>query len=212
MSFTATVFRVLIASPSDLAEERKVAIAAVYDWNAQHAEAEGTILLPVAWEIDSMPQSGVRPQDAINQQLVDRSDILVGMFWTRLGTSTGMAESGTVEEIDRFVADKKPALLYFSSRPIDPRMVDPEQQTRLRAFETSIEKTALVSSFDSPDGLPQLITRHLLSQVRLLKQIAKGAGSLTPATASAAAHKQQDDGEGHSQFVPNDTWDRDRFE
>jgi hypothetical protein len=42
------------------------------------------------------------------------------MFWTKLGTDTGVADSGTVEEIDQFVSAGKPALLYFSSRPINP--------------------------------------------------------------------------------------------
>ncbi|MGL3109820.1 hypothetical protein [Bradyrhizobium sp. BR 1432] len=44
------MIRVLIASPSDLAEERKVAIETTYEWNAQHSEAEAIVLLPVAWE------------------------------------------------------------------------------------------------------------------------------------------------------------------
>jgi hypothetical protein len=60
MSFTANVIRVLIASPSDLVEERKVAITTVYEWNAQHAEAESVVLLPVAWETHATPRSGVR--------------------------------------------------------------------------------------------------------------------------------------------------------
>jgi hypothetical protein len=67
MSFTANI-RVLIASPSDLAEERKAAIEAVYEWNAQHASAESVVLLPVAWESHSIPRSGVGPQAAINEQ------------------------------------------------------------------------------------------------------------------------------------------------
>lgn len=56
------------------------------------------------------------------------------MFWTKIGTSTGAAESGTVEEIDQFVAEGKPALLYFSSRPIDPNKIDLKQHKKLRAF------------------------------------------------------------------------------
>ena len=42
------------------------------------------------------------------------------MFWTKLGTPTGVADSGTVEEIDQFVEANKPAMLYFSSRPAGP--------------------------------------------------------------------------------------------
>lgn len=124
MSFKSETYRVLIASPSDLPEERQAATEAVNDWNAQHAVAESVVLLPVRWETHATPQSGVRPQEAINRQLVRGCDFLLGLCWTKIGTSTGVAESGTVEEIDQFVAAGKPALLYFSSRPIDPNKID----------------------------------------------------------------------------------------
>ena len=45
MSFKSQTYRVLIASPSDLAEERQAATEAVNDWNAQHAVAEAVVLL-----------------------------------------------------------------------------------------------------------------------------------------------------------------------
>jgi hypothetical protein len=115
MSFKSETYRVLIASPSDLSEERQAATDAVNEWNAQHAAAESVVLLPVKWETHATPQSGVRPQDAINRQLVHECDLVVGMFWTKIGTNTGVAESGTVEEIDQFVAAGKPAMRYFSS-------------------------------------------------------------------------------------------------
>jgi hypothetical protein len=95
MPFKSQTYRVLIASPSDLTEERQAATEAISAWNAQHAAAEGVVLLPVKWETHAVPQSGIRPQDALNHQLVHECDILVGMFWTKIGTSTGVAESGT---------------------------------------------------------------------------------------------------------------------
>jgi hypothetical protein len=70
MSFTANTYRVLIASPSDLTEEREAATMAINDWNAQHAAAEGIVLLPVKWETHAHPESGVRPQGAINTPIV----------------------------------------------------------------------------------------------------------------------------------------------
>jgi hypothetical protein len=45
MSFKANTYRVLIASPSDLTEERQAATDAVNDWNALHALAESIVLL-----------------------------------------------------------------------------------------------------------------------------------------------------------------------
>ena len=168
MSFTSQTYRVLIASPSDLAEERQAATEAVNDWNAQHAVAESVVLLPVKWETHAKPQSGVRPQEAINRQLVRDSDILIGMFWTKLGTNTGVAESGTVEEIDQFVAWGKPALLYFSSRPIDPNKIDLKQHKKLKSFKDATYKKALTGGFSRVDELRQTLLRDLMSQVREL--------------------------------------------
>ena len=55
-------------------------------------------LEPVKWG-NACPTRGWRTAAAIlNKQLVENCDILIGTFWTRLGTNTGMAESGTVEE------------------------------------------------------------------------------------------------------------------
>jgi hypothetical protein len=162
MSFESQTYRVLIASPSDMAKERKAATEAVNDWNAQHAVAESIVLLPVRWETHAMPKSDVRPQEAINCQLVRRCDILVGMFWTRFGSSTGVAESGTVEEIDQFVASGKPALLYFSNRPIDPNKIDLKQHKKLKAFKDATYKKALTGVFAGLNDLRQTLVRHLM--------------------------------------------------
>src|ERR1035438_9622040 len=169
MTFKSRNYRVLIASPSDLAEERQAATEAVNDWNAQHAVAEAVVLLPVKWETHAKPQAGMRPQESINSQLVHDSDILIGMFWTKIGTSTGVAETGTVEEIDQFVASGKPALLYFSSRPIDPNKIDLKQHKKLRSFKAATYKLALAGCFSSVDGLRQTLLRDLMRQVRELR-------------------------------------------
>jgi hypothetical protein len=115
------------------------------------------------------PRSGVRPQAAINDELVRTSNILLGMFWTKVGTHTGVAESGTVEEIDQFVAAAKPAMLYLSRRPIDPNAINMRQQRRLQAFKASTYKDALTGGFTDLDDLRQTLLRDLLSQVRKMK-------------------------------------------
>ncbi len=133
------------------------------------AVAESVVLLPVKWETHATPQSGVRPQKAINDQLVRGCDILVGMFWTKIGNSTGVAESGTVEEINRFVSAGKPALLYFSSRPIDPNKIDLKQHKKLKTFKNATYKKALTGGFSGVDELRQTLLRDLIRQVRELK-------------------------------------------
>jgi hypothetical protein len=169
MPTRSITYRVLIATPSDLTEERQAATEAVYEWNAEHAPAESIVLLPVKWETHAMPEAGVRPQEAINRQLVQGSDILIGMFWTKLGTSTGVAESGTVEEIDQFVVSGRTAMLYFSSRPIDPNKIDLKQHRKLRAFKAETYKKALVGGFSTVAELRQTLLRDLVRCVRELK-------------------------------------------
>jgi nucleoside 2-deoxyribosyltransferase len=133
-----------------------------------HGVAESVILLPVRWEEHARPQSGIRPQEAINIQLVEQSDILIGLFWTKIGTPTGAAESGTVEEIDQFVAAGKPTLLYFSQRPIDPNKINLRQHQKLRSFKNSTHQKALTGSFSSIEELRYTLQRHLTNHVRTL--------------------------------------------
>jgi len=174
MPSAASIIRVLIASPSDLFLEREAATEAVHDWNDLNATADGTVLLPIRWETHATPRTGMRPQDVINEELVDSSDLLVGIFWTKLGTKTGVAESGTVEEINRFVKARKPAMLYFSERKTGRKRIDRKQQRRLKRFKTATYKTALVGTFRSIDELRNLLVRDLTRRVRTMSVAKKG--------------------------------------
>jgi hypothetical protein len=170
MPFGSEAFRVMIASPSDMLEERQAATEAINEWNAQHAADAGIVLLPVKWETHARPQATTRPQRALNEQLLGGCDIMIGMFWTKIGTSTGVAASGTVEEIDRCAAAGKPTLLYFSSRPIDPNKIDIKQHARLRKFKAATYKKALVGTFNSLDQLRQTLLRDLTRQLRAMNK------------------------------------------
>jgi hypothetical protein len=168
VSFTATVYRVLIASPGDLQEERGTIEDVIHAWNASHAKANQAVLLPVRWESHSIPEYGDRPQELLNRSIVHDCDLLVGAFWTRIGTPTGGFESGTIEEIEQFTKARKPVLLYFSSRHVDLNQVDLDQAKRLREFRAQLEKLALVDTFTSPSDLHIRLTRHLQEQARRL--------------------------------------------
>jgi hypothetical protein len=197
VSFKADVLRVLIASPSDLAEERQVAVTTVNDWNAQHATAERVVLLPIAWETHSRPAVGDRPQAILNRQLVDDCDMLVGMFWARLGSDTGKAPSGTAEEIDRTSAAGRPVMIYFSDRPVAPSAINLDQLGRLAEFKADTMKHALTGSFASLDDLRAALTRDLTGQVRELRRNRRasrlsGLDRATKVTELLVLHKQHD--------------------
>lgn len=169
MTYQANVYRIFLASPSDVTEERSLFPTILDEWNALHSSHEGAVLLPIKWETHSTPEMGDRPQAIINRQIVSDSDILVGVFWTKLGTPTGVAESGSAEEVEEFRAQKKPVLLYFSNAPVVADSINVDQYKRLKEYRDRIMGGGLVATYDSVSEFRELLLRHLLETVRRLQ-------------------------------------------
>jgi len=68
VSYQAMVYRVLIASPSDVPEERRSIPEVIHGWNDLHSVDKAVDLLPVKWETHATPEMGDRPQAIINNQ------------------------------------------------------------------------------------------------------------------------------------------------
>lgn len=166
MTFPATVVRVLVASPGDTGHARLLLRDVLQEWNSLHAEDSSVMLLPVMWERDATPEMGDRPQGIINRQLVDASDILVGIFWTRLGTPTSEAESGTAEEIERFISAGKPVLIYFSQEPVIPNSIDAEEYERLNKFRENLKARGLFDGYSSQEELWRKTSAALTRTIR----------------------------------------------
>jgi hypothetical protein len=56
MSYKAEVYKVMIASPGDVNEERKIIREVLSEWNAVNSEMRKIVLLPVGWETHSAPE------------------------------------------------------------------------------------------------------------------------------------------------------------
>lgn len=149
MSFQAEVINVMIASPSDVPEERQVIREVLYRWNAIHAYERKQVLLPIGWETHSAPDMSGPPQSIINEQVLLNCDLLVGIFWTRIGTATKDYASGAVEEIERHIALKKPTMLYFSEKSIQPSLLSGRQYKHLQKFKDSCRPRGLYEGFTS---------------------------------------------------------------
>jgi hypothetical protein len=161
MPFDAKIFKVLVASPSDVGEERNVIPELINEWNALNAVHTKFLLMPVKWETHSAPLLGNRTQAIINEQLVTDCDLLVGVFWTRIGTNTGVSISGTVEEIEQFVSSKKPVMLYFSQSPIDPDKIDIDQFSVLKNFKEKMRLQGLTEVYSNIPDFRQKFSRQL---------------------------------------------------
>ena len=155
----------LIASPSDCVKERKIIPEVIGAWNAVHSIDKSAIVEPVLWETHSRPAFGDRPQEILNHQLVKNCDLVIGAFWTRLGTPTGKAESGTAEEIEQFRLEGKPVLLYFSSAPAVPESIDPDQYKALVQYKKELSSSGLYSNYESLADFRDQLQRHFAAQM-----------------------------------------------
>jgi hypothetical protein len=155
----------MIASPSDVASERNIIREVLSEWNIVNADTRKMVLLPVGWETHTSPAMGDRPQAIINKQILKDCDLLVGVFWTRIGTSTGDYISGTVEEIEEHIKAGKPVMLYFSSAPVHPDSVDTEQYTELKKFRESCKSRGVFETYNDLNDFKSKFYRQLQLKV-----------------------------------------------
>lgn len=160
MSYNAKIYKVFIASPDDVKEEREIVRSVIMRWNAINAESKHIVLLPVGWETHAAPGTGKSAQEYINEEVLDKCDILIGIFWTKLGSPTKIAKSGTVEEIQRHIGERKLAMIYFSTKEI-PSNVDLKQLKMVRDFKKEIRDKSLYGEFSNVYDLESKLYNHL---------------------------------------------------
>jgi len=161
MSFEAKVIQIMIASPSDVSEERTIIRDIIYEWNAINTVYKKVVLLPIGWETHSTPEMGDRGQAILNKQILKDSDILVAVFWTRIGTPTGDQKSGTVEEIMEHYNNDKPTMIYFSNKPVELDSVDRDQYQELQTFKDWCKNEGLIHEYSSIEDFSKSFYRHL---------------------------------------------------
>jgi len=180
VGYVAKVIDVMIASPSDVPKERLIIRDVIAEWNAIHAKDRKIVLMAIGWETHSSPEMGDRPQAIINGQLLKDADLLVAVFWTRIGSPTGSAQSGTVEEIEEHIGAGKPAMIYFSMAPVRLDSVDDEQYSAVKAFRESLRPRGLVEEYEDLSQFRTKSARQLAQMV-----IRRFAGSSTVADHTA---------------------------
>ena len=186
MAFPATVYRVMIASPGDVAAERAIVRSVFAEWNAAHAERRGLVILPLGWEVDVAPEMGDTPQDIIDKRILHEADLLIGIFWTRLGTPTAHYASGAVEEIEEHVSAGKPAMLYFSSAPTPLDAVDAAhvQSDHVRPVGLLAPRKDVDAAIDAELVVDRVLVEKIFLQVFLagaeLKTLRVEEGEMQP--------------------------------
>lgn len=173
MARTESVLTIFLASPGDVVEERNRLEDAIADWNRTWARNLGIRLELLRWEQDAYPDVGDDAQDVINQQLPQDYDLFVGLMWSRFGTPTTRAGSGTAEEFERALARSKASprdvsiLFYFKDTPIPPSKLDPAQLQRLHEFKESLKREGVLHwDFSDSEQFEKLVSMHITKHVQ----------------------------------------------
>lgn len=168
MTYTATVYRIMFGSPSDIKEEIQVAFQVLNHWNSLHSEQSKIVLLPLNWSISSYPAMGKHPQKILDEQVVEKSDLLICIFGTRLGSPTDTEISGSVEEIKEHRKAGKDVLVFFKQSVDNLSSVDLQQLQGIKDFKESIKNDVLWCEFSDvadfknklSDALQRYVSEH----------------------------------------------------
>ena len=154
---------IAVASPGDVQNERDAILKVFSRWNNTNNEA---MLNAVTWEAAAIPTLGDHPQHILNDAIIQKSDLLVAILWSKLGTPTPTASSGTVEEIREFIARKGPrrVLLYFCKRDL-PYNTDAEELAKLRKFKDLMKSQGLFHEYTTQEEFERDLYYHLDSKV-----------------------------------------------
>ena len=166
MAQKVTKYGVFISSPGDVKQERLAVRDAINRWNLEHSATKNVVLEALMWET-LPPTMDVKAQQAINQDLLKRADLLIAILWSRMGTPTERFGSGTEEEIRLFQGSKQ---VYFSNK--EPGLAGgqdelefAQQVRKVRDFQKALEKDGLVGIFSSAEELEQKVSLGLTQWV-----------------------------------------------
>lgn len=166
-SLQADGFRIFLASPSGLDECRRTAREQFEHIRLTIASPQGIDFDPIGWE--DIPPGFGRPQSVINPKL-DACNVLIGILGKQLGTPTGAAASGFVEEYERMATrarEGEDVAIWIYTLQLTPEdLADPGEKLKaVLAFRERLYKEALVKEFRNVDHLAAELYRDLVSLV-----------------------------------------------
>ncbi len=144
MTKNLPIFTIFLSSPGDVPQERDDAQAVVDAFNKSHDYDDmfATIRL-YRWEGEVPPSGKENAQKTVNKYLIlpSECDLVVVIFWTRMGTPTVIDEreylSGTDYEYTEALESGKPEIFVYHCLQDDPiSRNDPDRDEKNRQFDT----------------------------------------------------------------------------
>lgn len=165
MAETYTHYKILLSCPSDCENKKKVVEESIKTLNETVGATEHLKLELKYWKNDAYPQTGSSGQDIINRQLVDNCDAVIAIFWTKFGSPTDKYGSGTEEEIERMIQQKKQMFLYFCEEAVTLTSINSIEIEKIKNFKKKYESEGLYKTFKSDEELKDMLKKDILDWI-----------------------------------------------
>ena len=169
MSRQVELVTIFLACPSGLAAERAIVRGVVAELNRNWSKPR-VYFEVVGWE--EVPSgTGSDPQDVVNRYIGDDYDFFLGLMGATLGSPTGRAASGTVEEYDRALSryreDPGAVELMFYFKDEDAlRKEGAIRQPTVDEFRTTLQRDVLDRTFGDVQNLAAILRHDLGSTMQ----------------------------------------------
>jgi len=164
MSTYVQKFKIFMASPDDLYEERKIFGEIIEAINRSRGGAEGFHLEPIIWEKYAYPEAN-NPQSIVNK-LLDDAALVIVVFWNKFGAPTKEFPSGTMEEFSKAFEKRKitgkPSIKIYFRQPDPPKaLLHIKELQKIFEFKESIKDEALYKNYLDVQAFKDIVQEHI---------------------------------------------------
>lgn len=177
MAQTITLYKIFVASPSDLNDERSLIADIVDELNISSFNKSDIKIELVKWETHVNPGVGEYSQEVINTDINGDYDIFIGLLWSKFGTPTRDYGSGTEEEFNNAYSKYKELpssmkiMFYFKQTPIPMDKIDTDSINSIRNFKAGLgDKGILYWDYNSIDEFQKLLRIQITRKIQELHQ------------------------------------------
>ncbi|EKE05274.1 MAG: hypothetical protein ACD_19C00373G0002 [uncultured bacterium] len=179
MAQTITLYKIFVASPSDLSDERSLLEEVIDELNISTFNNSDIKVELIKWETHANPDIGEYPQNVINKDIGNNYDIFIGILWSKFGSATPNYKSGTEEEFYNAYKRYREShsvkiMFYFKQEPIPIDLIDPESIKSIRKFKSELgEKGLLYWDYNTTEEFQKLLRIQLARKIQELNQVSK---------------------------------------
>lgn len=155
-----TTYDILFSCPGDVVSHINMVRKAIDSFNETTGMEHQVTFMLRHWSISSYTESGKSGQASINDQFIKKCDAAIAVFGDKFGTPTEEWRSGTEEEIEIFLNEKKQVFMYFYEGG-KSKDADPDELKKVREFKKKYSPRGVHASYQNEDQLTSIVKDHL---------------------------------------------------